>query len=188
MATKAPRRRITLERFLELPEEKPALEYEPDGTVTQKMSPKGKHSAMQKALIQLIERYGGRRRLAMALPELRTIFGGAAYVPDVAVYRWERIPRDASGEIANDFYDPPDVAFEVVSPEQRVTSLVRKCVWYVNNGVKVAVIVDPEDRSVLVLRKDNAPSICGGDDPIDLTDVLPGFELTARQLFRRLRV
>ncbi len=188
MATKAHRRRMTLEQFLKLPEQKPALEYAPDGTVTQKMSPRGKHSAMQKALIELIERYGRRRRLAVALPELRTVFGGAAYVPDVAVYRWERVPRDALGEIANDFYDPPDVAFEIVSPEQRVTSLVRKCVWYVNNGVTVGVIVDPDDRSVLVLRRDQAPRICGGDDPIDLSDALPGFELTAGQLFSRLRI
>jgi len=48
MATTPPRERMTLERFLELPEEKPALEFEPDGTVTQKMSPTVKHILIQK--------------------------------------------------------------------------------------------------------------------------------------------
>ena len=37
--------RMTLTEFLALPEEKPALEYE-NGEVTQKVSPKGRHSAL----------------------------------------------------------------------------------------------------------------------------------------------
>jgi Uma2 family endonuclease len=180
--------RMTLERFLELPEEKPALEFEPDGTVTQKMSPTAQHIVLQKALAELIDHFGGGR-VVQAFPELRTIFAGASYVPDVAVYLWDRIPRDASGDISNDVcYEPPDIAFEVVSPGQRVSSLLRKCAWYLENGVRVAVIVDTEDRTVLVLRKDQPLRISRGDDQIDLSDVLPGFELTAGQLFRRLRL
>jgi Uma2 family endonuclease len=181
-----PGQKMTLACFLELPEEKPALEFEPDGTVTQKMSPKGQHSAMQKALLELIDGFGGGG-VAEALPELRTTFGGASYVPDVAVYLSDRIPRDAAGDIANDFLEPPDIAFEVVSPEQRVSSLLRKCAWYVEHHVRVAVIVDTEDRTVLVLRQDEPLRISRGDDRIDLSDVLPGFELTAAQLFARLR-
>ena len=177
---------MTLERFLQLPEEKPALEFEPDGTVTQKMSPKGKHSAMQRALLELINGFRGGG-VAEALPELRTTFSGASYVPDVAVYLPDRIPRDAAGYIANDFVEPPDIAFEVVSPEQRVSTLLRKSAWYVDNGVRAAVIVDIEDWTVLVLRKNEPLRICRGDEQIELSDVLPGFELTAAQLFGKLR-
>jgi len=124
----------------------------------------------------------------VALPELRTIFGGASYVPDVAVYVSECIQRDASGEMANELaYEPPDIAFEVVSPNQRFTVLLRKCAWYLDNGVRVAVIVDIEDRSVLVLRKNEPLRIARGDERIELSDVLPGFELTAAQLFDHLK-
>ena len=185
MATTPPGRRMTLEHFLQLPEEKPALEYASDGTVTQKMSPKGKHSLMQKALIELVDAAGGA--VVETLPELRTTFGGASYVPDVAVYLRDRIPRDADGDIANDFVEPPDIAFEVVSPGQRVSSLLRKCTWYVENGVRVAVIVDAEDRTVMVLRQHEPFRISHGDDPIDLSDVLPSFQVTVAQLFQRLR-
>ena len=108
-------------------------------------------------------------------------------MPDVAVYLRDRIPRDASGDIADYFYEAPDIAFEVVSPGQRVSSLLRKSAWYLDNGVRVAVIVDIEDRTALVLRKEQPLRICRGDDRIDLSDVLPGFELTATQLFGRLR-
>ena len=62
-----------------------------------------------------------------AFTELRATFGGHSYVPDVSVYLWERVPLDARGRVANDFVEPPDV--EIVSPEQSVNALVRRCVW-----------------------------------------------------------
>jgi Uma2 family endonuclease len=176
---------LTLEEFLELPEKKPALEFE-DGVVTRKPVPKGKHSRLQRVLLDVFERVGGPRKLACAFPELRTTFTGRSYVPDVAVYLWERIPRDEQGEIANDFFTPPDLAVEVVSPKEGVTGLVRKCLWYVANGVRIALLVDPADRSVLVFRLGQAPAALRGDDPIDVEEVLPGFSLTADELFRSL--
>ena len=130
-------RHMTLEEFLALPDEEPALELEADGTVTQKVSPKGKHSGVQRGLIKLFDVFAGTRRVALALPELRTVLGGAAYVPDVAVYRWERIAWTASGELPDDFTEPPDIAIEIVSPGQNVTRLVRRCIWYVDHGVTV---------------------------------------------------
>jgi len=178
---------MTLEEFLELPEEKPALEFEPDGTIVQKMSPKGQHSTLQGALVELVNRFGRPRRLAYAFAELRTIYGGAAYVPDVAVYRWARIPRDGMGKVQNDFMVPPDIAVEVVSPKQSMSSLTRKCLWYVENGVQIALIVDPDDEFVVVFGNRENPKACRSADPIDLSDVLPGFELTAGRLFEHLR-
>ncbi len=54
-------RRMTLEEFLALPEEKPALEYE-DGVVTQKMPPQGKHASLQPGSVSSsIERHDPRR-------------------------------------------------------------------------------------------------------------------------------
>ena len=40
------------------------------------------------------------------------------------MYLWDRIPRTESGEVANRFYAPPDIAIEIVSPEQSVNGLV----------------------------------------------------------------
>jgi Uma2 family endonuclease len=182
------RRRMTLEAFLELPEEKPALELEPDGTVTQKMSPKGKHSATQKALVKLIDAFAEPRRLAQAFPELRAVYGGAAYVPDVSIYRWERIQRDGAGLVADEFTEPQDIAIEIVSPGQHVNALVRRSIWYVDNGVQIALVVDPEDESVLTFRRGQPVRASHGSDAINLADVLPGFELSAEQVFAALRI
>ena len=181
-------RSMTLDEFLALPEEEPALEFEADGTVTQKVSPKGRHSSLQGGFIKLIDAFGIPRQMARAFPELRTVFGGAAYVPDVAVYRWERIPPTAEGEVPDDFTEPPDIAVEIISPGQTVTTLVRKCIWYVEHGVLLALLVDPVDRSVLLFRPNALPRALRATDAIDLSEVLPGFEATVDQLFSALKL
>lgn len=179
--------RLTLGEFLDLPEEEPALEFE-DGEVTQKVSPKGQHSTLQFRFAERINRSTEPRKLAFAFPELRTTFAGRSYVPDVAVYCWERIPVTAEGEVADDFVEPPDIAIEVVSPEQRVNWLVRKCLWYVANGVHIALVVDPADKSVLLFRPGQPPLALQGSERVALDDVLPGLELTVQELFDSLKL
>lgn len=178
--------RLTLEQFIELPEEEPPLEFI-DGVITQKVSPKGQHSALQAELIKRLDQSGLPRKLARAFPELRATFGGASRVPDIAVYRPDRIPRDASGRIANDFVEPPDITIEIVSPEQSVNALVRRCLWYPEHGVQVALLVDPVDESVLAFRADGRVNAWYDTDQIDLSEVLPDFELTVEGLFASLR-
>ena len=175
-------KRMTLEAFLELPEEEPALEFE-DGVVSQKVPPQGKHAGLQLWIGELFNRFARPKKLAMAFSELRTTFAGLSRVPDVAVYRWERIPRDAAGKVANDFREPPDIAIEIVSPGQSVNQLVLRCLWFVGNGVGAALLVDPTDESVLVFRPGSVPTGLHDADQIDLGDILPGFALTVRDIF-----
>ena len=175
-----------LDEFLELPEEKPALEYE-DGRITRKVSPKGKHSRLQRDLVAVIERFAHPARVAEAFPELRTTFGGRSCVPDVSVYRWSRRPFDPSGEIADDFTEPPDVVVEIVSPKQSRRVLVRRCLWFVSHGVTIALLVDPTEKSVVSFRPNHVPTPLTRSDRIDLDDILPGFALTVHDVFDLLR-
>jgi len=180
--------RFTLEEFLALPGEEPAMELEADGTVLQKVSPKGKHSRLQLVLCERINRFAERGRLALAFPELRAVFGGAAYVPDVCVYRWDRIPRDRDGEVENEFRVAPDIAVDIVSPDQSTNALVRRCVWYVEHGVLIALLVDPIDRSVVQFSPNVQPRVLRGHDIISMTEVLPGFDLAVSEVFGALRL
>jgi Uma2 family endonuclease len=176
---------LTIEEFLALPEEKPALEYE-NGRVTQKVSPKGKHSTLQAGTVGLFDRFTVPRKLGRAFPELRTTFGGYSRVPDVSVYLWDRIPVDESGEVADEFFTAPDIAVEILSPEQRVNALVRRCTWYVEQGVKAALLLTPADHLVRLFRPGDPMAILRDADPIDLQDILPGFEVTVQDLFAPL--
>jgi Uma2 family endonuclease len=178
---------MTLKEFLALPEEEPALEYE-EGVARQKVSPKGRHSALQAALVERINHFAKPRRLAYAFPELRATFAGRSYVPDVAVYRWERIPSRPDGTVADDILTPPDLAVEIASPEQRLAGLIRRCLWYVQHGVQIALLVDPDDESVLLFRPGVEAQAFHGEELIDLADLLPGCRFTARELFAALRI
>ncbi len=177
---------LTLEQFLEMPETKPALEFS-EGRITPKVSPKGKHSRLQGVWITRLDGFARPKRLGGAFPELRTAFAGSSYVPDVAFYRSDRIPRDDQGRVADDFREPPDLVVEIVSPEQSVNALVRKCLWYVAHGVAVALLVDPDDESILLFRPNQIPRVLAPDEAIDLADILPGFSLTGAEVFSSLR-
>jgi Uma2 family endonuclease len=177
---------LILEEFLTLPEEQPPLEFI-NGLVTQKVSPKGRHSVLQTAFVQRLNESARQGKPARALTELRVTFADASVVPDISVFRWERIPVDASGEIADTFLEAPDIAIEIASPDQSITALVRRCLWYVTHGVQVALLVDPADHSLLAFRPDQPAVAWHGADRIDLHEVLPDFDLSVDQLFASLR-
>lgn len=179
--------RLSLEDFLRLPEEKPALEFL-HGAVTQKVSPKLRHSTHQYEVAELFNRFARPHKIAYAFPELRATFAGASVVPDVAVFLWDRIPRDAAGELVDDVFDPPDIAVEVISPGQTVRQQSARCRWYVDNGVKVSLLVQPEQTTVTVFRPGVEARTLRGGDSVELDDVLPGFELTVDELFEAARL
>jgi Uma2 family endonuclease len=177
----------SLEQFLRLPEEKPALEYI-EGRVSQKVSPQGWHSRLQAALLDHLNRVALPARRAFAFPELRVTFAGESKVPDISVFRWERIPRDETGRIRNVVLESPDIVFEIVSREQSVNSLIQRCLWFVDNGVHVAFLVDPGDESVIAFESGEKITVRRGVDRIDLGGLLPDFDLTVEALFASLRM
>ena len=180
------RRRMTLEQFLALDEQEPALEYV-DGVVTQKMSPKYRHGLLQLQVATLVNLFAVPRRLARATPETRTTFASASVVPDVVVFTWDRIPVDEHGEAPDDIFEPPDVAIEIASPGQSLRGLTDRCRWYARNGVRVALLVDPGRRSVQLFRADGATGPHRGAGRVELGEVIPGFSFTVDELFSALR-
>ncbi len=175
-------RRLSLEEFLALPEESPALEYI-DGEVMQKVPPMTWHSEIQLEFAGQMQTFVRPRRLAHVLPEHRSTYGGRSTVPDIAVYRWGRIPRDARGRLVNHVTIPPDIAVEIVSPEQSLRELIAQCEWYLANGVRIALILDPDDSTIRDFRPGAEPVVLRAGDALDLSDVLPGFALDVGALF-----
>jgi Uma2 family endonuclease len=133
-----------------------------------------------------INAFAEPRRLALAFTELRTTYAGFSRVPDVSIYRWDRIPVDATGKVLDDFHLPPDIALEIISPGQRTNALLRRCLWYVANGVHIALLLDPPDESIALFRPDQAPIYLKGSDRVDLTEVLPGYTVRVQDIFADL--
>ena len=179
------RQRLTLEEFLRLPEQKPALEYW-HGEVSQKVSPTGPHSALQGGFVLRLGNVATTGRLVRVFPEARITFAGQSLMPDLAVYRRDHVPRDQAGQVAEDFVTPPDVAVEILSPGQSRRAQIERCRWYVEHGVPLAIFADPLRRSVRLFRPGADSGDLRGADVLDLSDVIAGLRLTVDDFFAPL--
>lgn len=158
---------LTLKQFLQRPETQPASEFF-QGEVTQKPMPQGEHSRLQWKFCQAVNQVAEPPKIACAFPELRCIFGGNGIVPDVAVFRWERIPRQSSGRVANRFELHPDWAIEILSPEQSQTKVLEKLLYCSEHGTEIGWLIDPEVDSILTVAADQRVQILSGNRPLPI--------------------
>lgn len=102
--------------------------------------------------------------------------------PDAAYVAAGRFENDEipDGHIAI----PPDLAVEVVSPHDVYTRVEDKVGEYLQAGVRVVWILNPENRSVRVFEESANRSVqFGPDDELSAEDVLPGFRCRIADLF-----
>lgn len=172
---------LTLERFLELPETKPASEFI-HGKVIQKPMPQGEHSRLQGKLCAAINQVAEPAQIAYAFPELRCTFGEESIIPDIAVFRWDRIPRQASGRVANRFFVAPDWSIEVLSPDQSQTKVLGNLLHCAQHGTELGWLIDPDEETVLIVWPDQRVQLLRKDT---LLPVLTSIDLalTVEQLF-----
>jgi len=149
---------LMLEEFLKLPETEPASEYI-DGQIIQKPMPQGEHSIIQGELITAINAITKPQKVARAFPELRCTFAGRSIVPDVAIFLWERIPRNENGGVANVFSLTPDWIIEILSPEQSQTKVTAKILHCLNHGIQLGWLIDPGERAVFAYFPKQQPEL-----------------------------
>jgi Uma2 family endonuclease len=187
---------FTLKEFLAMPETKPASEFIA-GSIEQKPMPQGQHSRLQLKICNLVNDVAEAAKIAMALPELRCTFGDPisadlplgkrSIVPDIAIFRWERIPFEPSGDIANAFELAPDLTVEILSPDQKDTKVIRNILHCINHGTALGWLIYPEDRIILAFPNNQSPVELSGRDRLP---VLPELDLTISvdDIFNLLRV
>ena len=178
-----PLKPLTLDAFLAMPETKPASEFV-DHQITQKPMPQGKHSTVQGDLGSAVNAVFKPKRIARAYPELRCTFGERSIVLDLAIFKWERIPRDPDGSVSNAFKLAPDWTVEILWPDQSQTKVVRNILHCLENGTEMGWLIDPEERSVFVYFADRPVAIF--EQPfaqIPVPKFAEAFELTVGELF-----
>jgi Uma2 family endonuclease len=99
--------------------------------------------------------------------------------PDLSFWSKSRIAEIPSGysRLA------PDLAVEVVSPSDVFSKVQEKVRHYLDHGVRLVWLVNPEDRSVTVCKSKREMQILFDDDDIDGNDVLSGFRCKVADLF-----
>jgi Uma2 family endonuclease len=98
--------------------------------------------------------------------------GGNVRLPDVAFVAAGRLLGASSG-----FADvAPDLAVEVLSPADRSRQVLDKVGEYLQAGVHLVWVIDPERRSAAVYRSLTRVRELGPDEFLDGEDVVPGFQ------------
>ena len=112
-----------------------------------------------------------------------TFPNGAMRSPDVSWIRrerWEALPeadRTRFSHIA------PDFVAELRSPSDSLRRAQAKMQEYIENGVRLGWLIDPQHRRVYVYRPGQAVETLENPETVSGEEVLPGFQLNVQQIW-----
>lgn len=174
---------LTLAEYAALDERDDAYRSElVRGTVVREPRPSRAHGRMQVRLAYRLEAWARTHDAEVTVESGYVLSEDPATVrgPDVAVVVG---PREGRGEPGGWTRGAPDVAVEVLSPSDASSAVQRKVLEYLEAGVRLVWIVDPEAGTILVHRPDGSARLLRGDDLLGGEDVLEGFSVTLDELF-----
>ena len=149
------------------------------------MSPVGmEHGGIVMALGALLRSYAMKKGLGLVGTEIGFRLGqnpDTVRAPDVAFVARHRLPADGVPKKFAHF--PPDLAVEVLSPEDTASEMLRKIEEYLTAGGALAWVVDPATRTVTVYRSLSDIQILSADQELDGGEVLPGFRTMVAEIF-----
>jgi Uma2 family endonuclease len=156
---------ITLEAFLASPDMGDRHEL-CNGQVILKMSPKRVHAKTQKTLLKILDVWAEGR--GHFYPEWSVVLtrDGKPWVPipDLMFVSYDRLSADWDEDAPSPV--PPDLAIEIISPEQTFGTMVAKATDYLVAGTVRVWVVDPKVESITVFYPDARPQTFTGDQAI----------------------
>jgi len=150
-----------------------------------RMSPVGgQHGDVVVRLVSLLHGHVRSRRLGKVFTEVGFKLASSpdtVRAPDVAFVQRSRMPSPLPRGFLS---GSPDVAIEVISPDDRLSEVQAKVDDYLAHGVVLVLVLDPDEKTATVFRRLMPPVTVGDPDTLlDLTDVIPEFCVTLRDLF-----
>ena len=104
-------------------------------------------------------------------------------LPDVSFVREDRL---SAGLPSGYFPFAPDLAVEIISPNDNHAEVAEKVAEYLAAGTRLVVVVDPLKRTITKHPYQGAITRLGESDTLALDDIMPGFECAAADIFGRL--
>ncbi len=104
---------------------------------------------------------------------------GDLLAPDVAFVSADKL-RESPRSYAEIV---PDLVVEIKSSTDKIKKLTRKIERFIELGVSVAILVDPDKHLVTVYRPNAEAVELGDDDKLTLPNLLPGWEVQVRELW-----
>ncbi len=101
--------------------------------------------------------------------------------PDLAFVRRERVPAEG---ITKKFWPgAPDLAVEVLSPDDRPKAVAEKVRNWLETGALMVWTVEPKRRTVTVHRPHEETIVLTEADELEGFDVVPGFRCRVSEIF-----
>ncbi|HWQ34136.1 MAG TPA: Uma2 family endonuclease [Blastocatellia bacterium] len=101
--------------------------------------------------------------------------------PDASFIRQDRIPE--SGIPKGYIPGAPDLAVEVISPNDIYSEVEAKVLEWLDAGTRMVIVVNPRKHTVTVYRSQTDITILRENDTLSGGDVLPGFSCKVAELF-----
>lgn len=149
-----------------------------------RMSPVGfEHGVIVARVMWMLTQHVRERRPGKVLTEvgfkLRST-PDTVRAPDVSFISQHRIPSPSPKGF---WAGPPDLAIEVLSPDERPSEVAKKVQEYLTHGVPLVVVIDPDERTATVHRPAESGQRLVEDDILDLDPLIPGFSCKVSAIF-----
>jgi Uma2 family endonuclease len=179
--------RVTHEEFEKLCQDNPdrALELTASGELIV-MPPVGGESGNYESELGInLGNWNRQTRLGKTFSS-STVFvlpNGAQRSPDAAwieLSRWETLTPEQRKK-----FPPlaPDFVIELRSETDRLPPLQEKMEEYKVNGVRLGLLIDPQNRQVEIYRPGREPEILASPTSIDCSEVMPDFILSLSEIW-----
>jgi Uma2 family endonuclease len=101
--------------------------------------------------------------------------------PDAAFVTAERV---AQIKRRRGYFDgAPDLAVEVVSPDDKAEEVDEKVLDYLEAGTRLVWVVQPRTKTITVYRSLDQVRVLTQRDMLDGADVVPGFAVPVKEIF-----
>ena len=101
--------------------------------------------------------------------------------PDAAFVSTNRLKQ--IGESSGFALGAPDLAIEVISPNDRYTEVDEKVADWLDAGTLAVVVVNPRRRTVNVHHSHTDVSVLTESDTLDVDVVVPGWRMPVKDIF-----
>lgn len=99
-------------------------------------------------------------------------------LPDVGFIRADRLPADRDRR--RFLRVVPDLMVEIISPNDRNVDVIARGVMWIEAGVTLFWLVDPDAETVTVFDRGRVPRALTMEQTLDVGKTVPGFEFPVR--------
>lgn len=189
MATVTPAKLTTAEEYLQLPEPDVPTELV-RGEIVEMNQPGFRHGKVSLRIGRLLDAFAEANDCGTVTSNDSGVITernpDTVRGADVAYYSYTRLPKHQEPVGYPDV--APELVFEILSPTNRWPQILDKVAEYLQAGVNVVVVVDPNANRLQVYQSDETEqpvAVLNETDTFELPDLLPGFSINVAKLIRR---